>query len=470
MGFEWTDYTLSELVEVSSSKRIKRAEYIDKGIPFFRSKEIIERSKGNNISTEIFISSERFKEIKARHGAPYKGDILLTSVGTLGVAYQVKDNEVFYFKDGNLTWFRHFKDTLNKNYLYWWLTSPLTQRKLYEVSIGSTQRALTISALQKLKINLPDLSVQREIVNHLEKIHNKIQLNNQINQTLEAMAQAIFKSWFVDFDPVLAKRGVLDSGGSIEDAERAAMRIISSKTDKQLEEMAISQPNDFAELQQTASLFPSQLVDSELGEIPEGWEVGMLEEVIEFNPKRSLLKGSVVPYLDMKNVPTKGHSADEVVLREFKSGTKFKNGDTLFARITPCLENGKTAYVDFLESEEQIGWGSTEFIVMRSKSKYPLSLSYFIARNDHFREAAIMSMTGSSGRQRANANALANHTWLLYPLELIERFGEVADRFLKVAKENNAQNQNLAELRDTLLPKLFSGELDVSQLVELKDD
>ncbi len=469
MGFEWTEYTLSELVEVSSSKRIKRAEYIDKGIPFFRSKEIIEKSKGNSILTEIFISNERFEEIKARHGAPKKGDILLTSVGTLGIAYQVEDNEVFYFKDGNLTWFRHFKDTLNQNYLYWWLKSPLTQQKLHEVSIGSTQRALTISALQKLKINLPNLRVQREIVNQLEKIRNKIQLNNQINQTLEAMAQAIFKSWFVDFDPVRAKCKILESGGSIVDAERAAMRVISSKTDEQLNEMAKSQAEGFSELQRIASLFPSELVGSELGDIPRGWEVGVLEEVIEFNPKRSLSKGSVVPYLDMKNVPTQGHSADEVVRREFKSGTKFKNSDTLFARITPCLENGKTAYVDFLDSEEQIGWGSTEFIVMRSKSNYPLSLSYFIARNDYFREAAIMSMTGTSGRQRANASALASHAWLLYPQGVMENFGRTADKFLKIAKDNNAQNKSLAELRDTLLPKLLSGELDVSGLVDSEE-
>src|SRR5690606_27536441 len=129
------------------------------------------------------------------------------------------------------------------------------------------------------------------------------------------------------------------------------------------------------------------MVDSELGEIPEGWEVGRYGDILEFNPKRSLKKGQLAPYLDMQNVPTIGHNADDIVFRQMNSGTKFVNGDTLLARITPCLENGKTSYVDFLDDHET-GWGSTEFIVMRSKEELPSAISYFIARQDSFRRIA----------------------------------------------------------------------------------
>ena len=119
----------------------------------------------------------------------------------------------------------------------------------------------------------------------------------------------------------------------------------------------------------TAKLFPDSFQDSPMGPIPKGWKAVRLPEAIDVNPRRTLRKGTVAPYLDMKNVPTYGHCPNNVIDREFTSGTKFENGDTLLARITPCLENGKTAFVDFLD-EGQVGWGSTEFIVLSPKPPF----------------------------------------------------------------------------------------------------
>ncbi len=129
---------------------------------------------------------------------------------------------------------------------------------------------------------------------------------------------------------------------------------------------------------------------------------------MDFNPKRTLKKGTIAPYLDMKNMPTSGHLALDIYDREMGSDTKFKNGDSLLARITPCLENGKTAYVNFLK-DEQVGWGSTEYIVMRSKSDSYKYFSYYMARFEPFRKFAIQSMTGTSGRQRQQAQNRSNH-------------------------------------------------------------
>ena len=219
MGSKWPIVTLGEIAEVGSSKRIKMSDYVSSGVPFFRSKEIIEKHKGNEISTELFISEQQYNSIAEKFGAPKEGEILLTSVGTLGVPYQVKNNDKFYFKDGNLTWFRNFKKNINPRYLYYWLTSDEAKRRFNEVTIGSTQQALTIMALKSIPMSLPPLNIQNAIVKNVDDLHNKLFLNRQINQTLEQMTQTLFKSWFVDFDPVIDN--ALDAGNEIPESLQA---------------------------------------------------------------------------------------------------------------------------------------------------------------------------------------------------------------------------------------------------------
>src|SRR5690554_5117186 len=328
---------------------------------------------------------------------------------------------------------------------------------------GSAQKSLNRNAVYPFEVEIPKSRAEQERISSvLSSLEEKVGVNQKINQTLEQMAQAIFKSWFVDFEPVKAKIAALEAGGSEEDALLAAMQAISAKDEIELARLQAEQPEQYAELRATAELFPSAMQESELGEIPEGWSVGHLSELIQFNPRRSLKKGTLAHYLDMKNVPTSGHLAEDIVLREMNSGTKFINGDSLLARITPCLENGKTAYVDFLDSD-QVGWGSTEYIVMRSQEPYPESLSYFIARNRNFRQHAIQSMTGTSGRQRANAKALAELPWIIYPQEIAVAFGRIATPYLRLARSHGNESKSLSAIRDSLLPKLLSGELEITR-------
>ena len=223
-----------------------------------------------------------------------------------------------------------------------------------------------------------DIAEQRGIAHILGTLDDKIELNRRMDETLEAMARTLFKSWFVDFEPVRAKmEGRWRPGESL--------------------------PGLPAE---HYNLFPDRLVDSQLGEVPEGWEVKALGEVVDLNPSEPMKRGTLAPYLDMAALPTSGSSTDTAVLREFKSGTRFRNGDTLLARITPCLENGKTAFVQSLQDGE-VGWGSTEFIVMRAMPPVPPEYPYLLGRDVDFREHAIQSMTGTSGRQRVQVDALA---------------------------------------------------------------
>ncbi|HNF73312.1 MAG TPA: restriction endonuclease subunit S [Pseudomonadales bacterium] len=273
-------------------------------------------------------------------------------------------------------------------------------------------------------IPVPPIPEQRAIAHILGTLDDKIELNRRMSETLEAMARALFKSWFVDFDPVRAKMEGRDPGLP----------------------------------QALADLFPARLVDSELGEIPEGWDVASLPEVADVNPTRALRKGVSAPYLDMANMPTNGHSADEVIDRKFGSGMRFINGDTLVARITPCLENGKTAFVDFLE-DGQVGWGSTEYIVLHPKAPLPEEYAYCLARSAEFREFAIQSMTGTSGRQRVPAESLTHFRVAVPPRPIAEAFGRaVKPRFAR-ASAAVRESRTLAALRDALLPKLISGEL-----------
>ena len=144
----WQEVKLGDICEITSSKRIFMADYVALGIPFYRSKEIIEKQRGNDISTELFITEEKYEEIKQKFSVPQEGDILLTSVGTLGIPYVVRKNERFYFKDGNLTWIKKSNSLLPK-YLYYFFISSEGKLKLENISIGTTQKSYNNCWLKK---------------------------------------------------------------------------------------------------------------------------------------------------------------------------------------------------------------------------------------------------------------------------------------------------------------------------------
>lgn len=210
---EWIEYKIGDLCQITSSKRIFAKEYRNSGIPFYRGKEIIEKQKGQKISTELYISKERYNEIKNKFGVPKQGDLLLTSVGTLGIPYVVQD-ECFYFKDGNLTWFYDFNN-LNSKYLYYWFLSPQGKANISAKAIGSTQKALTIETLSKFNILLPPIDEQKRIAGILSALDDKIELNRRINENLEQQAQALFKHWFGEYSSncILEEVADISAGG-----------------------------------------------------------------------------------------------------------------------------------------------------------------------------------------------------------------------------------------------------------------
>lgn len=196
---EWRKVKLREIGEITSSKRIFRAEYKKVGVPFYRGKEIIQKANNQEVSDEFFISLEKYEEIKNKYSVPLENDILITSVGTVGIPYIVK-NEKFYFKDGNINWIKKYANNIYFKYLYYWFISPIGKNQIDSYLIGSTQKALTIEAIKKLEINLPPLNTQKKIAKILSDIDSKVELNNTINNNLEKQVQLIFNNHFFNKD------------------------------------------------------------------------------------------------------------------------------------------------------------------------------------------------------------------------------------------------------------------------------
>ena len=367
------------------------------------------------------VSENTYRERIAR-AEPRHGDLLYSREGTyFGIAAEVPPG-VRMCLGQRMVLLRPDPSSADSRFLHYWLNSPAMVLHIHGHRDGTVAERLNLPTIRGLPVALPPLPEQRAIAHILGTLDDKIELNRNMNDTLEAMAQALFRSWFVDFDPVRAKAEGRDPG----------------------------LPKAIADL------FPDSFEDSELGEIPKGWRVVALPEVIEVNPPRSLRKGQLAPYLDMANMPVCGHCPDLVTERPFGSGMRFINGDTLVARITPCLENGKTAFVDFLE-EGQVGWGSTEYIVMRPKSPLPTEYAYCLARSLEFREFAIQGMTGSSGRQRVPVECLSFFLTISPPDDVAQVFGQLVKPHFARAHTATQESRTLAALRDTLLPKLISG-------------
>ena len=377
----------------------------------------------------VFISEHHAKELQ--NVEVFEEDVLLNITGdsvarVCKVAPEVLPARV----NQHVAIIRTDPGNLDPGYLRYYLVSPEMQDLLLSwAASGGTRNALTKGMIESLEILLPPLADQQAIAHILGTLDDKIELNRRMNRTLEEMARAIFQDWFVDFGPTRAKMGG-------------------------------QEPYLPPELW---DLFPDELVDSELGEIPEGWEVKPLDHLVTLNPKETMKKGIEAPYLDMASLPTDGCYPGKPVTRGFNSGSRFRNGDTLLARITPCLENGKTAYVHCLPNETT-GWGSTEFIVMRGIPPTSPEYTYLLARNQSFRSHAILSMTGTSGRQRVQTEALATHLLPVPTEDAHDAFVSTVQPLFRRIEANREEMDTLTAQRDALLPGLVSGRVSVTSV------
>lgn len=333
--------------------------------------------------------------------------IVVGRKGSIGTAYYLASD--FYPID---TVFYVVTDTskYSLKFLYYWLK----QSNLSLLNSDAAVPGLNRNVAYSQQAWIPTINTQHRIAYILSTYDSLIENNTQRIYLLEQTALDLYREWFVEYR------------------------------------------------------FPGHeeipRTESELGQIPQGWQPKVVVDAIEINPRMKLDKDKENQFISMGALSESSMIIDtsDMEYRKGNSGAKFMNDDTLFARITPSLENGKTGYVQFLP-EGAIGRGSTEFIVMRSKTVTP-EWVYCLARLPEFRRAAEKTMTGASGRQRVQYEFFDNYIIAHPDQKTLEGFSEIVKPTFDVIYNLIQRNEVLRETRDLLLPRLVSGQLDVSNI------
>lgn len=432
MRTEFRKARMADLCEITSSKRIFAADYVSEGVPFYRGKEITEKHKGNlDVSTELFISEERFIQIERKFGAPRSGDLLLTSVGTLGSPYVVKPSERFYFKDGNLTWFRHFKE-LDSKFLYYWLVSPQGKAELQKCTIGSSQSAFTIVLLKSMEIEFPPPPIQRRIASILSTYDELIENNQRRIRILEEMARSLYREWFVQF-------------------RYPGHESVS-------------------------------LVDSSLGSIPQGWEVKVLGSLMneqigggwgkdvpdeKHTEPAWVIRGTDIPdgrACQVTSVPHRFHGVSNIRSR------RLQEGDIVFE--VSGGSKGQPVGRTLLVTPQLLSAFENEAVICASFCKricpdttaYSSELLYLSFLEGY--------ESGEIEQFQVQSTGISNFKWTEYiaktarviPPELLRmRFRELVMPMLSQVATLGLQTANLRRTRDLLLPRLLSGQINLQK-------
>ena len=479
---EWSNTTLGQLVENGLAElqtgpfgtMLHASAYRANGIPVVAVKHIgdnqLIHSDMPRIDAETVARLRKYK-LQAN-------DILFARKGAVSRRALVKAQEEGWVQGSDCIRLRLDSNRINPAFVSYLLGTWAHRTWIEQHAHGATMPSLNQEILDLIPLVLPSKPYQDRIAHILGTLDDKIELNRRMNRTLEAIARAIFKSWFIDFDPIIDN--AILNGKPIPDefAKRAEVR---------REIIARSQPSPPSPLPEVEGrqsapdagpsevnsspsgrgggegvadyrhLFPDSFQDSPLGKIPKGWEAKPFSEIVEINPSRALRKGTTAPYVNMASLPTNGSQLEsQPTVREYKSGSRFQNGDVLFARITPCLENRKTVLVDFLE-DGVVAAGSTEFLVLGPNSAGSY-FAYCASRWSTLREHAIASMTGTSGRQRVQREAFEHLKMAVPSRGILMAFEDMVKPLFLWQQRTCMESRSLARIRDILLPRLLSGE------------
>ena len=437
MNSDWKIVKLGDVCTIrrGSSPRPIVDYMAPKGMPWVKISDATE-SKSRYISkTKEFIKPEGI----SRSVIVNKGDLILSNSGTAGLPKFMEITACIH--DG---WqvFTELVD-IDKEFLYYVLLN--IRSKLLHNAYDSTMKNLTLDMVRDAQVRLPQIKEQKRIAGVLSSIDGMIECNQNVNQTLEQMAQALFKSWFIDFEPVKAKIAVLEAGGSQEDATLAAMTAISGKDADSLTIFKREYHEKYAELRATAELFPPTMQESELGDIPAGWSSQRMSNIATLHYGKALKKTERIdgPYpVYGSGGITGSHNAYLVEGPGIIVGRKGSIG-------TIYWEDGKFHPID------------TVYYVA-TKEEIPLSYLYYLMKTLNL--PSMNTDAAVPGLNRDNVYRLE----VLKPTQsILNRFDNHIATIRNSIQKNNNTIVSLVGLRDTLLPKLLSGEIPLPEAEEL---
>jgi type I restriction enzyme, S subunit len=413
---EWEIKPFPEVVFFQEGPGLRKWQWTDAGMKVINVTNILSDGTVNIQNTARFISLDEFKS-KYSHFAVAAGDIVVASSGnTYGKVGRVSAQQLPLMMNTSVVRFRPLSaEYIDTEFLYAFIRSPFFKNQVESFVIGSAQPNFGPSHIKRMKIVIPPFGEQTRIGAIVSAYDRLIDNNTRRIQILEEMAQRVYEEWFVRF------------------------RFPGNNNIK--------------------------MIESEVGLIPDTWGTRSATQMIQFDPRTIVPKEGIKPFVPMSSLAENSMLICNVESRAGNGGSKFKNGDTLFARITPCLENGKTGFINFLHDDTAVAFGSTEFVVLRSKTVTP-EFVYLTARSERFRQHAIKSMSGATGRQRVRVDSFNEYLLVQPNKETLDKFSDLVSPLFKIIKCLAKKNQNLRQTRDLLLPKLISGEIDVSNFPE----
>ena len=434
--------TLKEIIEYQKGAVFKSQDYQKQGVGIVRVSDF----EGNSINLDniYYISNEIADKNKKVRLKPY--DVVITTVGaTAGNFIRIPVEADGYLLNQNTVRLRTKENNKwDQIYLFYALKYKNFQEFLLLGAQGSAQPSIVLDQILDAEIAYPDN--RREIAKKLFSIDQKIQLNTQINQTLEQIAQVLFKSWFVDFDPVRAKAKALSDGLSLEQAELAAMQAISGKQPEELTALSQTQPERYAELTEIAKAFPCEMVKVDGVEVPKGWEVKPLGDLISFvkgkKPK------AVSPKQEENMLPHILTSSLEGKYNEFCESNKLV---TVEYQNTIMLMDGSNSGRVAIGHNGVIG--STLAKINFDNNK----LWAFIYQFLKHKEADIQANTTGTTIPHTDKNRINNYLMTIPNDFLLDKFTELFDNSLLKIISNRNQIISLETTRDLLLPRLLSG-------------
>ena len=396
--------TANALVGGPFGSNLTTRDYVDDGVPVIRGANL---NNGAMFSEDefVFVSEEKADELSAN--IAHKGDLLFTQRGTLGQVGLIPPTAAY---DRYVVSQSQMKLTVDPaktdaRFIYFYFRHPLTVQSIRNRAITSGVPHINLGILREFPVPHPPLPVQTRIADVLSSYDDLLENNARRIKLLEESARLLYEEWFVRLR------------------------------------------------------FPGHEHTPIHNGLPKGWQRVPTPEAIDINPRTKLSDEDEHWWVQMGDLPLNSMVIQNAIKRSGRSGSKFMNGDTLLARITPCLENGKTAFVAFMQPGE-VGRGSTEFIVLRSRTLTP-EYVYCLARTYAFRHNAIKSMIGASGRQRVQESCFEKFLVYVPPKTLLDAFTDFARPVFRQIQTLHMQNQKLQQALELLLPRLMNGEIAV---------